>query len=269
MSCASQLACRELCRAGALLAQLSARRAHEARLEGHGPIARRLCGQMRDPSDDAILVFHLSRRAFRDRAGRLPVVVDEGGTGGQGSPRARAHRAGVGSEKLVFICLYVNLSPGSIRRPHGPRNRRSDRPLQWNIERGYELPAIIDELRLLDADVLYLQEIDWGCERSGSVGKRRARVDAALPAFQLQPPPRAFPDGARRHGRGDRAIAGPRVRDGGGVPRVPVFLAQRPQSGRGRARQRHPLAVRHRRGETRMGLVRMMTGASMMTQNLV
>ena len=40
------------------------------------------------------------------------------------------------------------------------------RLLQWNIERGYKLEAIIEELRLLDADVLALQvEIAWlhGC----------------------------------------------------------------------------------------------------------
>ena len=38
--------------------------------------------------------------------------------------------------------------------------------LQWNIERGYELDGIIEELKRLDADVLSLQEIDIGCARS-------------------------------------------------------------------------------------------------------
>jgi len=31
--------------------------------------------------------------------------------------------------------------------------------LQWNIERGYKLKEVIEELRALDADVLSLQEV--------------------------------------------------------------------------------------------------------------
>jgi len=38
--------------------------------------------------------------------------------------------------------------------------------VQWNIERGYKLPQIIEELKQIDADVLALQEIDIHCERS-------------------------------------------------------------------------------------------------------
>jgi endonuclease/exonuclease/phosphatase family metal-dependent hydrolase len=41
------------------------------------------------------------------------------------------------------------------------------RVLQWNIERGYELPRILDVLQGLDADVLCLQELDIGCRRTG------------------------------------------------------------------------------------------------------
>jgi hypothetical protein len=37
--------------------------------------------------------------------------------------------------------------------------------LQWNIERGYELPSIIEILRHVDADILALQELDIGCAR--------------------------------------------------------------------------------------------------------
>eukprot|EP00878_Enallax_costatus_P042842 GHUV01050338.1.p1 GENE.GHUV01050338.1~~GHUV01050338.1.p1 ORF type:complete len:229 (+),score=28.94 GHUV01050338.1:462-1148(+) len=40
--------------------------------------------------------------------------------------------------------------------------------LQWNIERGYQLKRIIQQLREIDADVISLQEVDIGCERSGS-----------------------------------------------------------------------------------------------------
>ncbi|PSC72469.1 Endonuclease exonuclease phosphatase domain-containing [Micractinium conductrix] len=39
--------------------------------------------------------------------------------------------------------------------------------LQWNIERGYQLAGIIEELRSIDADIISLQEVDVGCERSG------------------------------------------------------------------------------------------------------
>lgn len=38
--------------------------------------------------------------------------------------------------------------------------------LQWNIERGYKLPEIVEELRGIDADIIALQEVDIGCERS-------------------------------------------------------------------------------------------------------
>jgi hypothetical protein len=40
------------------------------------------------------------------------------------------------------------------------------RVVQWNIERGYELAAVTRTLAALDADVLVLQEIDVGCDRS-------------------------------------------------------------------------------------------------------
>lgn len=40
--------------------------------------------------------------------------------------------------------------------------------LQWNIERGYQLDRIIQQLRDIDADVISLQEVDLRCERSGS-----------------------------------------------------------------------------------------------------
>ena len=38
---------------------------------------------------------------------------------------------------------------------------------QWNIERGYKLAAVIAELAACDADVIALQEVDIGCDRSG------------------------------------------------------------------------------------------------------
>ncbi|KAF5827759.1 hypothetical protein DUNSADRAFT_18793, partial [Dunaliella salina] len=38
--------------------------------------------------------------------------------------------------------------------------------VQWNIERGYKLKDVIEELKAIDGDVLSLQEIDIHCERS-------------------------------------------------------------------------------------------------------
>ncbi|CUG87957.1 endonuclease/exonuclease/phosphatase, putative [Bodo saltans] len=40
------------------------------------------------------------------------------------------------------------------------------RTAQWNIERGYKLPLILQTLKRIDADVITLQELDIGCERS-------------------------------------------------------------------------------------------------------
>ncbi|GAB4817239.1 hypothetical protein N2152v2_004285 [Parachlorella kessleri] len=50
--------------------------------------------------------------------------------------------------------------------------------LQWNIERGYQLPGIIEELKHIDADIISLQEVDVGCERSGSVDTGVAIAEA-------------------------------------------------------------------------------------------
>ncbi|RKP13974.1 Endonuclease/exonuclease/phosphatase [Piptocephalis cylindrospora] len=67
--------------------------------------------------------------------------------------------------------------PGEIltldcRRTHGAAEVMDElaRPLrvvQWNVERNYEADAVLEELRRLDADVYFLQEIDIGCTRSG------------------------------------------------------------------------------------------------------
>ncbi|KAJ1720214.1 hypothetical protein LPJ61_006193 [Coemansia biformis] len=50
------------------------------------------------------------------------------------------------------------------------------RVVQWNIERGYKLEAVIAALEKLDADILCLQEIDIGNERSG--GQDHGRIIA-------------------------------------------------------------------------------------------
>ncbi len=47
--------------------------------------------------------------------------------------------------------------------------------LQWNIERGYKLPQIIEELKALDADVLALQEVSQQEAFLGALPSRMAR----------------------------------------------------------------------------------------------
>eukprot|EP00775_Hariotina_reticulata_P004582 gene4582-4836_t len=57
-------------------------------------------------------------------------------------------------------------------------NQRCSKLLQWNIERGYKLDLIIQQLKQADADILSLQEVDIGCERSGyrDTGKEIAQA---------------------------------------------------------------------------------------------
>ena len=43
---------------------------------------------------------------------------------------------------------------------------RPVRVVQWNIERGLEFEAILETLKQLQADVLLIQEVDNGCDRS-------------------------------------------------------------------------------------------------------
>jgi hypothetical protein len=57
------------------------------------------------------------------------------------------------------------------------KSKSEVRVVQWNIERGYMLPQIIEELKKNDADIICLQEIDIECERSAgaNVGEEIAR----------------------------------------------------------------------------------------------
>lgn len=76
---------------------------------------------------------------------------------------------------------HVELPPAltvvtrDYRAARGAAERNGDgapcplRVVQWNVERCYKLRGIIDELLALDADVLALQEVDIGCERSSWV----------------------------------------------------------------------------------------------------
>ncbi|KAK9797737.1 hypothetical protein WJX73_003326 [Symbiochloris irregularis] len=70
------------------------------------------------------------------------------------------------------VAVETSLTPGAIfQRDFRTRGQQTvdGRPLrilQWNIERGYQLQRIISELKAADADIIALQEIDIGNERS-------------------------------------------------------------------------------------------------------
>jgi len=51
-------------------------------------------------------------------------------------------------------------------RPVSPRSPHALRILSWNIERGLQLPKILDFLRTIDADLLLLQEVDLNAHRT-------------------------------------------------------------------------------------------------------
>lgn len=80
-------------------------------------------------------------------------------------------------------------SPGDIvlhdfRGEARPEIRTSSlRIVQWNIERGYKLQGIIEQLKQLDADVIGLQEIDIQCERS-SQSHTAYQISDLLAQFQ-------------------------------------------------------------------------------------
>ena len=59
------------------------------------------------------------------------------------------------------------------------------RLVQWNIERGLQLAAIVEQLRRLDADVIALQEIDVGCERSGWVDAGDVPIESLLKPYSI------------------------------------------------------------------------------------
>ena len=61
--------------------------------------------------------------------------------------------------------------------------------LQWNIERGYQLAGIIEELRSIDADVISLQEVDVGCERSGGLDTGAPKCNSRRRLLTLPSPP--------------------------------------------------------------------------------
>jgi endonuclease/exonuclease/phosphatase family metal-dependent hydrolase len=66
----------------------------------------------------------------------------------------------------AFAVHTADFRPANRRQPSSS-DRTPLRLVQWNIERGYEYDNILATLTTLDADLIALQECDWGCARSG------------------------------------------------------------------------------------------------------
>ena len=62
--------------------------------------------------------------------------------------------------------IWVNneLDDKKVENPDEPNFKL----LFWNIERGYKIDQQVEYLKQTQPDVLCLQEVDWGCERTGS-----------------------------------------------------------------------------------------------------
>jgi endonuclease/exonuclease/phosphatase family metal-dependent hydrolase len=74
---------------------------------------------------------------------------------------------------------------------YSPASGHEARPLRiltWNVERGIKAAEIIADLRRADADIVCLQEIDSGCDRSSGVdiGVAVAKALGLNYLFQLE-----------------------------------------------------------------------------------
>jgi len=85
-------------------------------------------------------------------------------------------------ESEIFEKQTIFPKPGELvfhdfREKTERSNKDHLRIVQWNIERGYQLSQIIKNLKELDGDIVCLQELDIGCERTKcwDVGKSIAR----------------------------------------------------------------------------------------------
>lgn len=81
------------------------------------------------------------------------------------------------SLKLLQVCSNDMIS--ADRTSLCPQHTHTH--TQFNIERGYKLDAIIEELQHVDADILALQELDIDCERTN----RRNTVQEIANALQM------------------------------------------------------------------------------------
>lgn len=72
------------------------------------------------------------------------------------------------------IVHYDYREPKTTSSPAPRHARHVLRLAQFNVERGYELEKVARQLAALEADVVALQEVDVGCDRSGNVDVGRA-----------------------------------------------------------------------------------------------
>ncbi len=68
--------------------------------------------------------------------------------------------------KEMFLQAKQSLRDGT---PFNIQPQKNLKVMTWNIERGIKLAEIIAEIRRQDPDIICLQEIDSGCDRSFNV----------------------------------------------------------------------------------------------------
>lgn len=92
----------------------------------------------------------------------------------------------IGILRLIGFVSDPLLSGPEIRRlmgeparaSRGPQGLRELRIVTWNIERGTQFDRVLSTLRMLDADIYLLQEVDMFCRRSGSRNVAKDLADA-------------------------------------------------------------------------------------------
>lgn len=86
--------------------------------------------------------------------------------------KIRLADGGRDGDRMVMVVDERMPEPGDILHyDFRPINKDTDCPrmlkaVQWNIERGYRLPQIISILAAHQADIICLQELDIGCDRT-------------------------------------------------------------------------------------------------------
>jgi endonuclease/exonuclease/phosphatase family metal-dependent hydrolase len=100
----------------------------------------------------------------------------DGGVSGGAEPRAPAAAAAATAAppppsypppgEIAYYDYRPPPPPHHYHHHHPRHSRRVLRLAQFNVERGYELESVARQLAALDADVIALQEVDVGCDRS-------------------------------------------------------------------------------------------------------
>ncbi len=122
----------------------------------------------------------------------------------QSTPTDAAYRLAPGE------CLHLDFRDDATRLRYSPEMKgnvsaSTTSPLRlmtWNIERGYKLKEIIELIRKADPDILCVQEIDIGCDRSQGydTGVEIARALQLNYIFQLEFVEIGSRAGSDRHG---------------------------------------------------------------------